>query len=203
MLYRLSQAQLEASRFPLGDSRKDEVRREAARLGLSVANKAESQDLCFVPGGDYRAFLRARAPESLVPGEIVDADGRVLGTHDGAAGYTIGQRRGLPAVGTPRYVARVDARSGRVDVGARSAVHKDVVEASGVNWIQRALPVGGEIRVEARVRYASAGLPATLESTAPGRIRAVFDRPVFAPAPGQALVAWSDEDVVCGGTIES
>lgn len=203
VLYRLTQEQLEDARFPLGDSRKDDVRRDAERLGLPVAAKAESQDLCFVPGGDYRAFLRSRAPESLVPGTIVDREGRVLGTHEGAAGFTVGQRRGLPPVGVRRYVARVDARAGRVEVGSRADVHRDVVEAGGVNWIDAAPTVGRELRVEARVRYASAGAPATLTVTAPDRIRVAFDEPVFAPAPGQALVAWQAEGVVCGGTIDA
>ena len=179
------------------------MRREAEALGLAVAMKPDSQDLCFVPGGDYRRYLREHAPDVLVPGDVVDqASGDVLGTHDGAAGFTIGQRRGLPAVGERRHVAEIDARRGRVTVASRAHLMRSVVSAFEINWIDEPVPsVGTTRRVEARIRHASAAEPATLTVLADGAARIEFDKPVFAPAPGQAVVAYVGDAVLCGGVL--
>lgn len=202
VLYRLEQAQLARACLPLGSCRKHEVRAEARDLGLDVAAKPDSQDLCFVPRGDYRLFLRERAPEALVPGEIVDDDGRVVGRHDGAAAFTVGQRRGLPAMGRPRYVAHVDGVSGRVSVTSRDGVRRRNVAVGACNWIEVVEPPAGHrFVVTARIRHASAPVPAVLESRGHGRAYVCFEEPVFAPTPGQALVAYVGEAVLCGGTI--
>ncbi|MHC5010461.1 MAG: tRNA 2-thiouridine(34) synthase MnmA [Planctomycetota bacterium] len=202
VLYALDQAQLRAARFPLGDDRKPDVREEARGLGLTVADKRDSQELCFVPSGDYRRFLRENAPAALVPGEIADEDGRIIGRHDGAAGFTRGQRRGLPAVGSPRYVTDVDAVSGRVTVGPRAAALEDRVHVADVNWVDREDPGGGpRLAVSARIRHAAPAEPAHLQPVAEGRAEVTFERPVFAPAPGQALVAYEGDAVLCGGRI--
>jgi len=204
VLCRLDQAQLAAARFPLGASTKQDVRREAEALGLDVAAKPDSQDLCFVPRGDYRAFLRERAPRAMVPGAIVDEDGRPVGRHGGAAAFTVGQRRGLPALGSPRYVAGVDAASGTVRIAPRAGLLRRRVTASACNWIEREDPgPGREVRVVARIRHAGRPAPGTLTSLAGGRVEVVFDEDAFAPAPGQALVAYLEEAVLCGGTIET
>ncbi|MDJ0974295.1 MAG: tRNA 2-thiouridine(34) synthase MnmA [Planctomycetota bacterium] len=203
VLYPLSQAQLAAARFPLGDTPKEDIRREAEALDLHVAGKRDSQDLCFVPDGDYRRYLAEHAPDVLVPGEVVDETGRVVGTHDGAAGYTIGQRRRLPAMGTPHYVKAVDAEAGRVTIAGRDALEKRVVGVVNVNWVDCDAPEpGASFAVHARIRHAGAAEAGTLRVLPHGQVEVHFDAPVFAPARGQALVAYVENDVVlCGGTI--
>jgi len=203
VLYRLDQTQLAAARFPLGAvASKEEVRDEARALGLDVAAKPDSQDLCFVPRGDYRTFLRERAPDAMVPGRILDHDGRELGRHDGAAGFTMGQRRGLPAVGSPRYVRDVEPDSGTVHVAPREGVLASQAYVQRVNWIDIEPPaVGTAFRVEARIRHASSPRPARLEVYEQGEVRVEFEEPAFAPAPGQALVAYVGDAVLCGGTL--
>lgn len=203
VLYSLSQEQLAAAEFPLGGTPKSEIREEARRLAIHVADKRDSQDLCFVPGGDYRAYLRENAPDALVPGEFVDSDGAVIGRHEGAAGFTIGQRKGLPAVGEPRYVADVRASDGQVTVAARQELMRQYVGVVDVNWIETdAPPEGTSVRIEARIRHASSAKPAALRVLAGGAVEVRFDEPVFAPARGQALVAYVEDQVVlCGGRI--
>ena len=203
MLYRLSQAQLRAARFPLGDSPKADVREEARQHGFAIHDKPDSQELCFVPAHGHRAFLRERAPEAFVPGAFVDGDVEV-GAHDGAVGFTLGQRRGLPAVGTPRYVTEVDPKAGRVVLGTRDDAMKHTVYFDDINWIDviDGDAAGSPRRVAARVRHGRSS-PGTLCRTQEGAWAVTFDEPVFAPAPGQALVAYVDDAVLCGGTITS
>ena len=201
VLYPLDQAQLACAMFPLGDSVKDEVREEARGLGLAVADKPDSQDLCFVPTGNYRDFLRAEAPEVFTPGSILGLGGEVLGVHDGAANYTMGQRKGLPAMGVPHYVHSVDD-DGNVVIAPRSGVEFGAVRAHAVNWIAMAAPqTGTQLRIDARIRHAG-GLEAGLATVLPGGdVEVAFDRPAFAPARGQALVLYDGDTVLCGGTI--
>lgn len=202
MLYRLSQAQLRVARFPLGDTPKADVRDEARRHGFAIHDKPDSQELCFVPASGHRGFLRERAPEAFVPGTFVDGDVDV-GAHDGAVGFTLGQRRGLPAVGSPRYVTQVEPSAGRVTLGTRNDVMKRTVCFDDVNWIDVPDAAQADLprRVDARVRHgrSSAG---TLHRTEDG-LAVTFDEDVFAPAPGQALVAYVGDAVLCGGTISS
>ncbi|MDJ0522356.1 MAG: tRNA 2-thiouridine(34) synthase MnmA [Planctomycetota bacterium] len=203
MLFQLDQEQLAASRFPLGESVKDEVREEARALGFDVADKPDSQELCFVPATGHRSFLGERAPDQVVPGVFVDEDGQEVGRHDGAIGFTRGQRRGLPAVGEPRYVRHVEPATGRVTIAARPALLQTEVHVNAVNWIDRpAPPAGTRIAAQVRHRHATPLRPAEVEVGAGGDLQVRYAEPVFALTPGQAFVAYVGERVLCGGTID-
>jgi tRNA-specific 2-thiouridylase len=202
VLHGLSQDQLKRARFPLAALTKDEVRREAGRRGLPVAQKPDSQELCFVPDGDVRGWLRRHAPEPVAAGAFVDEAGREVGRHEGALGFTRGQRRGLPALGVPRYVTDVDPARGVVRVGAREDLLDGVLELQGLNWIEIEEPAPGTaVVVDVQVRHASSASPARLEALGGGRARLTLAEAVFAAAPGQAAVAWVGDAVLCGGTI--
>ncbi len=201
-LYSLTQQQLGRVILPIGTMQKDEVRARARKLGLAVAEKPESQDICFVPDGDYARLLRARQPELFRPGPVLDSAGKVLGTHCGAAGFTVGQRKGLGlAFGERRYVVRIDAAKNAVVLGSEREAQQRVVLASGVNWISGRVP-SEPVRVHASVRYGSKGGSALVWPIAPDRAEVRFDEPQWAPTPGQAVVFWDGEQVLGGGTIE-
>lgn len=201
-LWPLTQAQLAAARFPIGDLTKDDVRERARRLGLRTANKPDSQEICFVPDGDYREYLRSRDPRVFRPGSIVDRWGRRLGSHTGVAGFTIGQRRGLGlASSRALYVVDLDADSGRVTVGDASDLERDRLEVSRANFIAGEVPAG-PLRVTARIRHNQEPAPATVESLGSGRAEVVFDRPQRAITPGQSCVWYRGDEVVGGGVIE-
>ena len=194
MLARLHPRMLERISFPLGDQTKDETRAEAARAGLSVAARAESQEACFLAGDDYRAFL-ARRGLARAEGAIVDEEGRVLGSHDGYWRFTPGQRRGLGvARGEPTYALRVEARSNTVVVGGREALARTHVSARGQLYV----PVE---RAEAKLRYRSPAIPAQVEAM-PSGFKLQLDEPAFAVAPGQAAVLYEDDVVVGAGVIQ-
>lgn len=204
VLCTLTQEQLAAAVFPLGADLKSDVRAEAAQRGLDVAAKPDSQELCFVPAqGGHRAWLREQTPESFRAGAFVDAGGVVVGQHDGAVGFTTGQRRGLPALGTPHYVSGVDVPAGTVRIEPRAALLHRTVDASQAHWISEApLPAGTRRRVQVRIRHAGPATDAELQVLAEDRVRFVFDEPVFAAARGQAAVAYEDARVLLGATIE-
>jgi tRNA-specific 2-thiouridylase len=201
-LWPLTQAQLAAARFPIGDLTKDEVRERARRLGLVTADKPDSQEICFVPDGDYRGFLRRRDPGIFQPGAIVDLAGRTLGRHAGVAGFTIGQRRGLGlATSRPLYVVDLDAGDGRVTVGEAADLERDRLVASRVNFIAGESPEG-PLRVAARIRHNHEPAPATVRAVGDGRAEVVFDTPQRAVTPGQSCVWYDGDRVVGGGVIE-
>ena len=207
-LYGLRQDQLEHARFPLGELTKPEVRTIARSLSLSTADKPESQEICFVPGGDYRDALRERAGWNPEPGPILDADGERVGEHGGSAGYTIGQRRGLGvAAGAPRYVSRIDPLSNTIQLGRREDLETTTVPLSGVTFVDDASP-RGSFRAEARIRHRATPIPATVrpatgrEPRRGGRWIVETDDPVWAAAPGQACVLYDGEVVLGGGRIE-
>ena len=213
-LYGLRQDQLEHARFPLGDRTKSEVRAVARELGLATADKPESQEICFVPGGDYRDALRERGGWTPEPGPIVDADGTHLGEHGGSAGFTVGQRRGLGvAADVPRYVSRIDPRSNTIQLGRREDLETRIVPIGGVTWVAGAPPDGtlsnGAIRAAVRIRHRATPVAATLrpasahEPARGGRWIVETDDPVWAAAPGQACVIDDGEIVLGGGRIES
>ncbi len=201
-LWPLTQAQLAAARFPVGGLTKGQVREHARRLGLVTAEKAESQEICFVPDDDYRAFLRARDADIFRPGPIVDREGRVLGRHAGIAAYTIGQRRGLGlTAGRPLYVIDVDPERNTLTVGEAAELERDRLVASGVNFIA-CEPPDAPIRVEAKIRHKHRPSPATVRALGEGTVEVVFDQPQRAITPGQSVVFYRDDTVVGGGVIE-
>ena len=200
-LFATTQAQLDFLRFPLGDLDKRETRGHAERLGLDVAQKPDSQDICFVPQGRYVDVVARLRPGAIEPGEIVHVDGRVLGRHDGVIGYTVGQRRGLGLVdaeapGEPLYVVRLEPATKRVIVGPRAALGVASIVLREVNWLADALPADGRA-VMAKVRST---MPPVAES-----IRAdhsvAFDDAVEGVAPGQACVLYDGTRVLGGGFI--
>ena len=202
-LYDLTQRQLERILFPLGEMTKTQVRREARRFGLGVAEKPESQEICFVPGGDYRRLLEQMAPEKLKPGPIVDPEGNELGTHQGIAFYTIGQRRGLGiAHPRPLYVIRLDVEKNAVVVGTSEHLWAGELVAEKVNWIS-IRKLREPMRVSAKIRYRHEGSPATISPLEGGAVLARFDKPQRAVTPGQAVVFYDAEVVVGGGRIAS
>ncbi len=199
-LYATTQAQLEYLRFPLGGLPKPRVRELAAGLGLPVAAKPDSQDICFVPDGDYAGLVRKLRPEADAGGEIVDLSGRVLGEHRGLVHYTVGQRRGLQLGGTaePLYVVRLEARERRVVVGPRAAL---AVAAARLEEVNRLGPLDGPLTV--KVRSMAKPVPARLEPAPAeaGGDRLLFDAPEYGVAPGQAAVLYAGERVLGGGVI--
>jgi tRNA-specific 2-thiouridylase len=209
-LYGLRQDQLAHARFPLGDLIKPEVRAVARSLGLATADKPESQEICFVPGGDYRDALRTRAAWAPVPGPVVDAAGTRLGEHGGAAGYTVGQRRGLGvALGEPRYVSRIDATTNTIVLGRRADLETSTITLDDVSFVAGPPPTGSAtaFRAAVRIRHRAVPVPATVrpltdrEADRGDSWTVTTDSPVWAAAPGQAAVLYDGEIVLGGGRI--
>ncbi|MEW6320257.1 MAG: tRNA 2-thiouridine(34) synthase MnmA [Acidobacteriota bacterium] len=201
-LFGMTQAQMAAARFPVGALAKDDVRAHARRLGLRVAAKPDSQEICFVPDGDYAAFLERRAPELAREGPILDRDGRRIGGHGGVHRFTVGQRRGLGLSSTePLYVLEIRAGDAAVVVGPREALERTALTASGMNWLDGRAPAGW-ISVDAQIRHQHAAAPARARALDAGRAEIVFDQPQRAITPGQAVVCYDGDRVVCGGWIE-
>jgi tRNA-specific 2-thiouridylase len=207
-LYGLRQDQLAASRFPLGELTKPEVREVARGLGLATAEKPESQGICFVPGGDYREALRERAGWDPKPGPIVDADGTRVGEHTGSAGFTVGQRGGLGvALGAPRYVSRIDPISNTITLGRREDLETNTIELSNTSFVDGGPPHTDEFRAEVRIRHRGEPIPCTvrpavIEMFDSRRWIVETDSPVWAAAPGQAAVLYDGERCLGGGRIE-
>jgi tRNA-uridine 2-sulfurtransferase len=201
-LWPLTQAQLGAARFPIGELTKDEVRARARRLALVTADKPESQDICFVPDDDYRGFLRRRAPEVFRPGAVVDRLGTTLGAHGGIAGFTVGQKRGLGlAAGRPLYVIDLDPERNTVTVGGAAELERDRLVATAVNFIACAPPTS-PLHVAAKIRHSHQPAPATVRALEGDAAEVVFDTPQRAVSPGQSVVFY-DGDVVIGGGVIS
>lgn len=200
VLYTLDQAALARTLFPLGELTKRETRRVATELGLGVADKPDSADICFVPGGDYRALLRARALPGR-PGPIVTVEGETVGRHDGVTGFTVGQRRGLGLSGSERrYVTDIDVATNAVVVGSAAQLGAHGLHASAPHWVG-APPAVGE-RLAAGVRYHGERTPACVVELDEDGFALRFEHPVRAVAPGQAVVLYRGDEVVGGGTIE-
>jgi tRNA-uridine 2-sulfurtransferase len=200
-LFGLTQEQLEHALFPLGELTKQDVRALAARHGLPNADKPESQDICFVPDGRYREFIRREAGDLGAPGEIVDVHGRLLGRHDGLAGFTIGQRKGLGvAAGRSLYVIGLDTSTRRVVVGGEGEQYASVLEAERANWVSIEEP-REPIEVVARIRSSHPGAAARVEPLPGDRFRVRFLQPQRAVTPGQAVVLYDGDRVLGGGFI--
>jgi tRNA-specific 2-thiouridylase len=200
-LWPLTQEQLAGARLPLAHLTKAEVRAHARRLGLSTADKPESQEICFVPDDDYRGFLRRRRADIFEPGPIVDTTGRRLGTHVGLPAYTIGQRKGLGlSAGRALHVVDLDPRTNRVTVGEPGDLERTRLVAHDVNFIA-CEPPADPLRVEAKIRHNHAPSPATVRALAGGRAEVIFDSPQRAVTPGQSVVWYQGDCVVGGGVI--
>lgn len=200
-LFATTRPQLDFLRFPLGGMDKAETRRHAERFGLPVADKPDSQDICFVPNGSYAQVVERLRPGALDAGEIVDLDGRVLGAHDGIINFTVGQRRGLGvAAGEPLYVVKIDPAAKRVIVGPKEALLCPEIGVSELNWLT-AEPLGEEPRaVQVKVRSATQPVSASIHA-GDGRVRVRFDEPQPGVAPGQACVVYDGNRVLGGGWI--
>jgi tRNA-specific 2-thiouridylase len=202
-LFDLSQEQLAAAVFPLGELRKEEVRDLARQLELPVAEKPESRDLCFVAGGSYRDVLERDAPAADESGEVVDRAGKVLGRHAGVSNFTVGQRRGLGvASGRRLYVLSLVPGSRRVVVGEEDEQYCSSLTARRANWIFEETP-SGPFEASVRVRYRHAGAPGRVIPAPDGEFRVEFEEPQRAVSPGQAVVLYRDEEVLGGGWIDS
>ena len=201
-LYALTQEQLARTLMPIGDYTKDEIRGIAAEAGLPVAHKPDSQDICFVPDGDYAAFLDREAGDRVPgPGNFVSVDGEVLGTHRGITHYTIGQRKGLNlAMGHPVFVAAIRPEKNEVVIGEDADIRSNVIICEKVNYMAME-NLDAPRRALAKIRYAHGGSPCLLEKLPDGRVKCTFDEPVRAATPGQAAVFYEDGYVLGGGII--
>ena len=202
VLFHLDQDTLAHMLFPLGELTKPEVRELAVRHGFANAGKAESQDICFVPDGDYARFIERRRGVRFDPGDIVNRDGKVLGRHAGLPRYTVGQRKGIGvAYAEPLYVFAKDMARNELVVDTAARAVCSGVEVADVNFIARSsLPAPGRFAV--KTHYRQVARPAVVEQTGDASIRITFDEPQRACAPGQAAVVYDGDAVVCGGTIE-
>ncbi|MDH3659125.1 MAG: tRNA 2-thiouridine(34) synthase MnmA [Alphaproteobacteria bacterium] len=199
-LFATTREQLDFLRFPLGDLEKTETRKLAERFGLSVADKPDSQDICFVPNGSYANIVQKLRPGAAEPGDIVHVDGRMLGRHEGLIHYTVGQRRGIKvAVGEPLYVVRLEPATRRLVVGPRPATLCRDIDVKEMNWL--GTPADG-LRVQVKHRAREPAADATVHPLADGKARIVFDRPQSGVAPGQAAVLYRGTRVLGGGWIE-
>lgn len=200
-LFSLRQDQLRRALTPLGGMTKDEIRAIARELGLRVADKVDSQEICFVPGNDYKAFLRSHLGEQeFHPGGFYDLQGNYLGEHGGIEMFTIGQRKGLPGGSPrPRYVVDIDPETSRVILGYEEDLVRESFEVDRVNWVVPEEEAPRE--VEVKIRYAHAGAPAVLHPLPDGRVRVELKEPQRAVTPGQAAVFYDGDTVVGGGWI--
>jgi tRNA-specific 2-thiouridylase len=205
-LFGLTQEQLAHTLFPLGRLTKPEVREVARQRGLKLAEKPDSQEICFIPGGDYKQFLTAYLEEQGEPmpgtaGELVASSGEVIGHHDGISGFTVGQRKGLGVSSpSPLYVLQIDPASHRVTVGADEELATRTLRARRLNWIS--IPeLTAPMRVRVKIRHRHEPAWATLEPAGPGEVVATFDEPQRAVTPGQSAVFYDGDEVVGGGWI--
>lgn len=201
-LFTLTPDQMRYVRFPLGGMSKEEVRHHAARLDLKVAEKTESQDICFVPDGNYVRFLEEQRGSGLMDGEIVHVDGEVLGQHNGTYRYTIGQRRGLGlSWPEPLYVIGIDAENRKVIVGEKRHLAVRSFTVNEVNWL-REVP-SAPFKTKCRIRYRHHEVPVTVTNINDMSLKVEFDEPQYGVTPGQAAVFYDGETVLGGGWIEA
>ena len=202
-LFATTREQLEFLHFPLGGMDKAETRRHAKRFDLPVAAKPESQDICFVPNASYAWVIERLRPGACDGGEIVDLQGRRLGEHDGIINFTVGQRRGLGiAASDPLYVIRLDPDQRRVVVGPRSALQRNRIELSGINWLGSSEMSNGEIPVRVKIRSTATPVPAIIKGCPGGRAVVEFENPEEGVSAGQACVFYDGDRVLGGGWIE-
>ena len=202
VLYQLGQHQLAHLLLPVGEYDKSSIRRSARQAGLINADKSDSQDICFVPDGDYTRFLQEYGGVKMIPGDFVDRAGHVLGRHKGLPCYTTGQRKGLGvSAGKHVYVLRKNVQDNTILLGDNEELFTSVLTADRVNWISGETPAS-PLRVTAKTRYSQTEAAATVHPLPDGRIRVAFDVPQRAITAGQAVVLYDGEQVLGGGTIE-
>ncbi len=202
VLYDMDQDKLAHTLFPLGELTKAEVRRIAEENGFMNASKPDSQDICFVPDGDYARVVELHSAKKSPDGNFVDRDGNIIGRHKGIIHYTVGQRKGLGiSAGEPRYVIRICPENNTVVLGKGSELFSNTLTASDFNWIAGDAPQA-EFRCKAKIRYRQAEQPATVYPEENGSVRVVFDEPQRAITPGQSVVLYSGDTVLGGGIIE-
>jgi tRNA-specific 2-thiouridylase len=200
-LYMLTQQQLARSLFPIGDLTKTGVREKARKLGLPVAERPESQEICFIPDNDYAGFLRKQIPEAFMPGPIKDGEGNVLGEHNGILHYTIGQRRGLGiAAPHPLYVLEIRTRDNTLIVGENHHLYNDRLQATHLNWIIKP-ELEEPYAVSARIRYKHKEASARILSSGAKSVSVEFQKPQRAITPGQSVVFYQGDTVLGGGII--
>src|SRR5471030_2626624 len=202
-LFSLTQAQLACAVFPVGDLPKDDVRAYARERGLPVADKPDSQEICFIPDNDYRTFVTKSVPEAAREGVFVDERGLVLGSHAGIHRFTVGQRKGLglsSPTAAPMYVLALRPADQQVIVGPKASLEQTRLTASGVNWL--AEEPEGTLRVAAQIRHHHRAAPAAVRSLGEARAEVLFDEPQLAIAPGQAVVFYEGDAVIGGGWID-
>jgi tRNA-specific 2-thiouridylase len=200
VLFGINREILDRVIFPVGDFDKPDVREKAQQAGLRVHDKADSQEICFIPDNDYAGFLERYRGKQQTAGDIVDTTGTVLGQHEGYERYTVGQRKGLGlAFGEPRYVVRLEPETRRVVIGKREELGCHTLEGDRFNWLIDGVP--SRFRCEVQIRYGHRAAPAEVEVTAEDRVKVTFDEPQFAAAPGQAVVLYAGDRVLGGGWI--
>ncbi len=202
VLFGIARKYLSRMLLPVGDFQKPKIRELAGKVGLRVADKRDSQEICFVTSGKHDEFVQARRPGIDNSGEIVTTAGDVVGEHAGIERFTIGQRRGLRvALGEPRYVVRIEHDTRRVVLGEKHELARDALTASGTNWLVN--PPSGPFACAAQIRYNSSAQAATACALPDGRLEVTFDEPCYGVAPGQAVVIYDGDRVLGGGWIES
>ena len=202
VLYMLSQDQLSRISFPLGDYTKAQVREIAADMGFENAHKGDSQDICFIPDGDYAGFIERYQGKQYPEGHFINANGDILGRHRGIIYYTIGQRKGLGiALGKPAFVCRKDAKENTVTLSDNESLFSNTLFVKNINWIPLK-HLNAPLRVQAKIRYNMQAQPAIIEQIDTDLVRVTFDRPQRAVTPGQSAVFYDDEYVIGGGIIE-
>jgi tRNA-specific 2-thiouridylase len=197
VLYTLQQAELARLLFPVGHYSKTEIRRLALEMGLPLHDKPDSAEICFVPGNDYRAFLAERLPQR--EGDIVDSAGEVVGRHDGVAGYTIGQRKGIGAFGSKRFVTEIDPELNLITIGGEEDLLAHRLWTDAPSWVSGS-PPADKFEAMVKVRYKSPPAPARVRVTS-GGLDVEFETPLRAVTPGQAAVLYDGERVIGGATI--
>jgi tRNA-specific 2-thiouridylase len=203
-LYNLTQDQLKRTLMPVGEYTKDRIREIAGQAGLPVASKGDSQDICFVPDHDYAGFIERETGKAAVPGNFVDEQGNILGTHRGIIHYTVGQRKGLGiSADTPLFVKELRADTNEVVLCRSESLFSDTCIVSGVNYMSVAsLPADTKTEAIGKIRYSHKGSPCTIEPLLDGRLKCTFAEPQRAFTPGQAAVFYEGDHILCGGTIE-
>lgn len=200
-LYNLTQHQLSHTLMPVGEYTKDEIRQIAKEINLRIANKPDSQEICFIPDNNYAGFIEESTGKAPVPGNFVDMQGNVIGKHKGIIHYTIGQRKGLNlALGKPAFVVEIRPETNEVVIGDNADVFYDTLYANKLNFMSIE-DLEGQMKVVGKIRYSHQGSPCTIEKVDKDIVKVVFDEPVRAITPGQAVVFYDGDIVVGGGTI--